>query len=146
MEEKKKTENKRTQINFRLTEIEDKRLKLNAYRAGLTPSMYAKKMAIEGKVKPQLIDPDEAKEITSQLAKIGSNVNQIAKKVNSGDTAEKKAIVTIVESLNELWDYILNGKKPKDKKLTEKKEKEGVKNGVCKGNGESQIDSRASVR
>ena len=144
--EKEKTDSKRIQINFRLTEIEDKRLKLNAYRAGLTPSMYAKKMAIEGKVKPQLIDPDEAKEITSQLAKIGSNVNQIAKKVNSGDIAEKKALVTIAESLNELWDYILFGKKPKDKKRTEKKEKEGDDNGLCKGYGISQGNSRTSVR
>ena len=146
MMEKEKTDSKRIQINFRLTEIEDKRLKLNAFRAGLTPSMYAKKMAIEGKVRPQLIDPESAKEITSQLAKIGSNVNQIAKKVNSGNTAEKEAIVAIVSSLNDLWDYILNGKKPKDRKLTEKKEKEGDENGVCKGDGKSQIDSRVAVR
>lgn len=144
--EKEKTDNRRIQINFRLTEIEESRLKLNAFRAGLTPSMYAKKMAIEGKVKPQIIEPEKAKEITSQLAKIGSNVNQIAKKVNSGDTAEKKAIVTIVESLNELWDYILMGKKPKDKKLAEKKEKEGEKDGICKGDGKSQSDSRVAVR
>ena len=146
MMEKEKTDSKRIQINFRLTEIEDKRLKLNAFRAGLTPSMYAKKMAIEGKVRPQLIDPENAKEITSQLAKIGSNVNQIAKKVNSGNTAEKEAIVAIVASLNDLWDYILNGKKPKDRKLTEKKKKEGDDNGVCKGDVKSQSNSRVAVR
>ena len=156
---------KRIQINFRLTEAENTKLQVNAYRAGLTPSMYAKKMAIEGKVKPQIISPDEAKEITSQLGKIGSNLNQVARKLNSNMVVERKEFVVISKGINELWDYILEGKKPKkqksiEQKLEEKtgqkeldftqsdkndKVKDGENDGVCKSHGKSQSNSGTKV-
>ena len=46
-------------------------------------SAYIRKMCIDGYTVN--LDIPELKDISSQLSKIGSNINQIARRVNSGD-------------------------------------------------------------
>ena len=52
---------KRRQVNFRLSDEEEARVLKMAERAGLSFSSYCKKMAVEGKVKPQVIDKEMGK-------------------------------------------------------------------------------------
>lgn len=103
----------RNQINFRVTEEEYAVLKRRAEMAGLSPSMYAKKQALTGKVKAPVITKDVGQLILPEISKIGSNVNQIARKLNAGDIALVSEFKEIQAEFETLWAYVLEGKKPK---------------------------------
>lgn len=104
---------KRLQINYRVTPDEYAEIARKAAAVELSPSMYARKAAVEGKVKAPNIDRDAAREIVPQLAKIGANVNQIARRVNGGDTVTAADFEGLKAQFEALWDYLLDGKKPK---------------------------------
>ena len=90
------------QIKFYVT-AEEKRLideklsQLPAKRMGA----YLRKMAIDG----YIINLDTAyiKTFTGELAAIGRNINQIAKRVNAGDSLYQADIQEIRERLDEIW-------------------------------------------
>ena len=102
------------QINFRVDEKEYAILKARAEIANLSPSMYAKKQALEGKVKAPVITKDVGSLILPEISKIGSNVNQIARKLNQGDVPMASEFKEIRAEFETLWTYVLEGKKPKN--------------------------------
>lgn len=112
MSEEKKV---RGQIHFRITPEEAAIIEQKAFAANLSPTMYAKKMAVLGKVKPQIMDKETGKAILPHLSHIGSNINQLAKVANSeGITLAMAAqLETVQNQFNALWELILEGKKPK---------------------------------
>ena len=85
----------------------------------MKPNTYAKKIALEGKVKAPLIDLQAARLILPQISKVGANVNQIARSLNMGASVAPEAVEDIKTQLQELmadiWAAILDGKKPKKK-------------------------------
>lgn len=112
MAEEKKV---RGQIHFRLTPEEAVMIEQKAHAANLSPTMYAKKMAVLGKVKPQIMDKETGKALLPHLSHIGSNLNQLAKVANTeGITLAMAAqLETVQNQFNALWDLLLEGKKPK---------------------------------
>ena len=104
----------RNQINFRVTEEEYAILLHKAEEAGLSPTKYAKQQALKGKVKAPVITKDIGKLILPEIAKIGSNVNQIARKLNQGGYPMLSEFKEIQAEFETLWAYVLEGKKPKD--------------------------------
>lgn len=104
----------RNQINFRVTEEEYAILLHKAEEAGLSPTKYAKQQALKGKVKAPVITKDIGKLILPDIAKIGSNVNQIARKLNQGGSPILSEFKEIQAEFETLWAYVLEGKKPKD--------------------------------
>ena len=90
------------QIKFYVTEeekalIEEKMKLLPTQRYGA----YLRKMAIDGYI--IYTDTANIKAFTSELQGIGRNINQIAKRLNSGAPAYEADIAEIKERLNQIW-------------------------------------------
>ena len=94
---------KRTvQLKFRVTEAE-RDLILEKMKLIPTRNMaaYLRKIAIDGYIIQ--IDHSDIKAMTAEIQKIGVNVNQIARRVNSTGSVYQEDIDEIKEVLNEIW-------------------------------------------
>ena len=94
---------KRTvQIKFRVTE-EEKALIEQKMKLVPTGNMeaYLRKMAIDGYIIQ--IDHSDIKAMTAEIQKIGVNINQIAKRVNSTGNAYQEDMEEIKGVLAEIW-------------------------------------------
>ena len=90
------------QIKFYVAEeekqlIDEKLSQLPTKRMGA----YLRKMAIDGYIIN--LDTADIKTFTGELATIGRNINQIAKRVNAGDSLYQADIQEIRERLDEIW-------------------------------------------
>ena len=90
------------QIKFYVTEeekqlIDEKLSQFPAKRMGA----YLRKMAIDGYIIN--LDTTDIKAFTAELSSIGRNINQIAKRVNTGDSLYQADIQEIRERLDEIW-------------------------------------------
>lgn len=112
------------QINFRVTDDELMVLEEYAGRAGLKLPAYCKKAALKVKVRPQNIDKEVGKEIIRHLSHMGGNLNQLAKRANEGGTVAAAEIAEIKAGIDNLWDYLLTGKKPEKTEMKKENEKE----------------------
>ena len=73
---------------------------------GMSVSAFCKSKAKGSRMKSPLIDREGALKFASELRKIGVNVNQIAKHINSDKSLSKgrlNALEGIREELNKLW-------------------------------------------
>ena len=77
--------------------IEQKMAQLPTQRIGA----YLRKMAIDGYIIN--LDTADIKAFTGELAAIGRNINQIAKRVNAGDSLYQADIQEIRERMDEIW-------------------------------------------
>ena len=94
---------KRTvQIKFRVTEEEraliEQKMKLVPTR---NMEAYLRKMAIDGYIIQ--IDHSDIKAMTAEIQKIGVNVNQIARRVNTTGSVYQEDIAEIKGALAEIW-------------------------------------------
>jgi len=62
---------------------------------------YMRKIAIDGYV--LAVDNSDIKAMTAEIQKIGVNINQIAKRVNSTTRIYEQDITEIKEALEEIW-------------------------------------------
>ena len=94
---------KRTvQLKFRVTE-EERALIEEKMKQIPTRNMaaYLRKIAIDGYILQ--VDPSDIKAMTAEIQKIGVNVNQIVRRVNSTGSAYQEDIDEIKGVLNEIW-------------------------------------------
>jgi len=96
-----RTENK--QINFRVSQEEFNRLEEMANQVGLSVPNFCKKKAQGSRIKSPKIDREGAFQIASELRKIGVNVNQIAKHLNTSKNVSEGQIKALQKELGELW-------------------------------------------
>ena len=97
---------KRTvQIKFRVTEAE-RDLILEKMKLVPTRNMaaYLRKIAIDGYIIQ--IDHADIKAMTAEIQKIGVNINQIAKRVNSTETIYAGDMRQILEKQEEIWQLL----------------------------------------
>nr|WP_186673939.1 plasmid mobilization relaxosome protein MobC [Sporosarcina sp. BP05] len=97
------------QVNFRVNDLEYERLEQMAKIVGMTVPNFCKKKAQGAKMRSPQIDGDGAKEISRQLRAIGSNVNQLAKGVNAGNSdsdVELRAINGDLQAINKELEAI----------------------------------------
>lgn len=64
-------------------------------------SAFLRKLVLYGFVYD--VDYSHIREMNAQLGKIGSNLNQIAKRVNTTNTIYKKDMEDIKELMNQIW-------------------------------------------
>lgn len=115
----KKTEGTNVKFNgisFRLSEAERRIINKNADKAGLTPSLYAKKQALEGKLKIMFSDKI-GQEIISSLVRIENNFKEIDNTMNNSVESQFNKIQ---DDLDIIMDFIFLQKKPKKEKSSEK--------------------------
>ena len=106
----KKTEGTNVKFNgisFRLNEVERRIINKNADKAGLTPSLYAKKQALEGKLKIMFSDKI-GQEIIESLVRIENNIKQIN---NVIDNSVESQFSKIQDDLDIIMDFIFLQKK-----------------------------------
>ena len=104
------------QISFRVSPDEYAKIKEMADRAGLSIASLAKKATLDEEVKEQVIDRETGRQIISALGKIGSNINQIARKVNSGENTDAVlSIMKVSDQISDFWKFLIDGKVPKHK-------------------------------
>ena len=77
--------------------MEQKMTQLQTKRIGA----YLRKMAIDGYI--IYTDTADIKAFTKELAAIGRNINQIAKRINAGGPAYQADMDEIRERLDEIW-------------------------------------------
>ncbi len=79
------------------TLIEQKMAQLQTNRIGA----YLRKMAIDGYI--IYVDTRDIKEMNNLLSAIGRNINQIAKRINTGGPTYQADIEEIRERLDQIW-------------------------------------------
>jgi hypothetical protein len=96
--------NRKRPIVLRCPVTEEER-QLIEQRMALLPTQrigaYLRKMAIDGYI--IYTDTANIKEFTLELQGIGRNINQIAKRLNSGAPAYEADIAEIKERLDQIW-------------------------------------------
>ena len=94
---------KRTvQVKFRVTEAE-RDLILEKMKLIPTKNMaaYLRKIAIDGYIVQ--VDHSDIKAMTAEIQKIGVNINQIARRVNSTSSVYREDIDELKGALDEIW-------------------------------------------
>jgi len=99
-------------ITVRLTPDERGQVDASAERAGLTAGSYVRQTVLGASAPRQVRRPPvERKELArllGQLGHIGSNLNQIARALNSGDEADDQALAEALKSLRDIRDGALS--------------------------------------
>lgn len=89
-------------IHVMVTEEEKRLIDKKKMIAGFNNTgAYMRKMAIDGRIFK--LDPAPLKNISSQITGVATNINQIAKRVNSTDSIYEEDIQELKEMTNEIW-------------------------------------------
>jgi Bacterial mobilisation protein (MobC) len=99
-------------VGFRATAAEETQLALAADRAGLTVSSYVRAQSLAAPTTRAMRSPPVNKAALAQLlghiGQVGSNVNQIARQLNSGRNPEEIAdIAATLRAVREMRDAVL---------------------------------------
>lgn len=97
---------KRTQINFRLDNLEYQKLTISAHAYGLTPSAYAKQLALESRLVTPNFTPKIQHEMLRHLANISGNLNQLAHHANLGQDIDPEKLALIEKEVADLWQQL----------------------------------------
>lgn len=91
-------------ITVRLTDAERDHLQEQAELVGLKIEPFIRNtiLGIQMKPRPQ----EEWAELLRQTAGISNNVNQIAKKINSGEPVTVEAMRLVLDMQRQLWDKL----------------------------------------
>lgn len=93
------------QMKFRVTENEQKFILKKAELSGCkSTSSFLRKMAITGTVIK--FDSQSIKDLRKRMINIQSNINQIAKRVNSTGNVYAEDIEEIKEKVGEIWQSL----------------------------------------
>lgn len=98
---KSSLERRDVRLNLRLTPAERIAIDMAAAKAGFAPSEYARKQALQGRItvrQGKTLSP----ELFTQLVRIGTNLNQIAHRLNAGDPRVPPALTSLCERLEAL--------------------------------------------
>ena len=93
-------------INFRLNELEYEKLSQSAKTYGLTVSNYAKRLALKSKLRKPYFSARTTQKMILELTRQGTNLNQIARKLNQGDPLAPAMLAEIKqmqEVQRQLW-------------------------------------------
>lgn len=105
---KKKQPNRkeRKQISFRVSESEYLNLERSAKVLNISVPAFVKKKAQGARIVAPLIGAKEAQELTRQLAKIGGNLNQLAKHANQGGNVPAQALQELQSEVEHIWQRL----------------------------------------
>jgi hypothetical protein len=90
------------QVIIRMSEEEYQMYEALRNKSGLNKTQYGLKCLL----KKDIVVLDGFKELTEQIKKVGININQIAKGVNSGMGISKDKIELIQKELGEVWQSL----------------------------------------
>ena len=89
-------------FHFRATEEEAALIRERMTESGITDmGAFARKMMIDGY--HISLDLEEIRDMTAMLGRIGNNINQIARKVNTGGSLYAEDVQEIKNGMDEIW-------------------------------------------
>lgn len=91
------------QLSFRVSEKEYEQIKGKIEKSGRTQQEYLLKCALNKKM--TIVPREEITQIMIELVRQGNNLNQIAKKCNSG-SLERVRIFEMAEEMENLWQQL----------------------------------------
>ena len=94
------------QLNIRLTNEEYGRIKALSDLQGMNVPQYAKRKLKNVRMQVPLVDRTTGLEIQAELRRIGVNLNQVSKSLNSGKDPSKgylEALNIMREDLKKIW-------------------------------------------
>ena len=94
------------QVSFRVTDQEYEKLEKIAESMNLSVPAMVKRKAQGLKATTPKIDLTGAREIATELRRIGGNVNQIAKHLNQGINPSKGELEGIERELSAIWQLL----------------------------------------
>lgn len=94
------------QINFRVSEPDYLKLAQSAQTLNMSVPSFVKKKAQGARIVAPKIGAKEAQELTRQLAKIGSNLNQLAKHANQGGNVPAQALQELQSEVAHIWQQL----------------------------------------
>lgn len=103
---KKPNRKESRQINFRVSEQDYLKLSQSAKTLNMSVPAFVKKKAQGARIIAPKIGAKDAQEITRQLAKIGSNLNQLAKHANQGGTVHAPALQELQSEVAKIWQQL----------------------------------------
>lgn len=95
---------RKKKLSLRVTENELRIIDKKAEVACLSRNGYLIKMAIEGAVIVQ--DLDNMRDFTNEINKIGVNINQITKHINTTNNIYKSDIEELKEKIEEIYKIV----------------------------------------
>ena len=105
--------NRNRKITVRFSEDEYDQINFICEVLGVTYSQYLRRAALTRRIEHPTIyatfSDNAAQQLTGQMGKIGSNLNQIARKLNSGDPQTEQTMRSIeaaIDQLNERMKYL----------------------------------------
>lgn len=93
-------------MTFRLTEEEYKKIKEKVEEAGISQQQFLLKTALE----KEIIHIKEYQELIFQIKKIGTNINQIARKANETGHISESDISAVKGGLEQIWQSLRQSK------------------------------------
>ncbi|WP_203634031.1 MULTISPECIES: MobC family plasmid mobilization relaxosome protein [Lacticaseibacillus] len=98
----------RKQVNFRLSAADFEKLTASASTLGMTPSAYAKSLAVKARLVRPKFDHATGVAVNLALRRLGTNLNQLARKANAGDLSPLQAeqMAEIRKAVNEIWQRL----------------------------------------
>lgn len=155
MKSKKIEKEKRKQINFRLNDEEFEWLdyQIKKYKIPMTISAFAKYQAVNGYVNCLGIAESDVKIITTSLARISNNLNQITKLYHQNKLPHHISAINILDDVAKLKNLLIDLLKVKNNKktLTKSKKKSKIfcdlleQNGIDRSVGYNIYFLRAEV-
>ena len=103
----KKTISRPYRITVRFTDMEYGLITDAAEETGVTLSEYIRKMVLEGKIAIRyevVADIPELQKLTAEFGKIGSNLNQIARRANETRSVYAADVEDMQARYAELWE------------------------------------------
>lgn len=98
--------NRSHKISFRLSDDEYEHLSIVCEALGITYSQYLRRAALTARIDRPIVQitlgEESARELGAQFGKIGGLLNQIARKLNSGDERTEKMMVDIDRIINRM--------------------------------------------
>lgn len=89
-------------MTFRLTEEEYGKIKKKVEEAGISQQQFLLKTALE----KEIIHIKEYQELIFQIKKIGTNINQIARKANETGHISESDISAVKGGLEQIWQLL----------------------------------------
>lgn len=101
----KNLSSKNERLYVRVTPVEKALIEKNMSSTGYgNMSSYIRHMALEGKVVVEESKVDD--KLIYEVNKIGNNINQIAKQLNSGETAKEVDVLEIKSEMKKIWQLL----------------------------------------
>lgn len=99
-------EHRTRKMTFRLTEDEYNTIKDKVIEAGTSQQKFLLQMALE----KEIIHIKEYQDLIFQIKKIGTNINQIARKANETGFVSDEDIAQIKGGLEDIWQLLSQSK------------------------------------